>query len=152
MTFSVVILVLVLAVIGYLFYLSQKIFGVIKDRSDFSNKNSPRDVENFLIEQNKRLKKVEVDNAELYRLTDDLGRRISLSLTKSGLVRFNPFADEGGNHSFSIALLNDENTGVVISNLNSRNSGSRIYAKPLLKGASEIALTAEEKEAIKKAR
>lgn len=50
------------------------------------------------------------------------------SIQKVGFLRFNPFPDTGGDQSFSIALLDRENNGVVISSLYMRE-GTRLYAK-----------------------
>jgi hypothetical protein len=70
---------------------------------------------------------------------------------KVGVVRFNPFKDLGGDQSFSIALLDGENNGVVVSSLHTRE-GNRVYAKPVELGkAVKHPLTEEEQEAIKKA-
>lgn len=71
---------------------------------------------------------------------------------KVGLVRFNPFAETGGDQSFVLALLDGEGSGFVISSLHSRDS-TRLYAKPVKKGkASGYELSAEEKRAIKQAK
>ncbi|MES2416240.1 MAG: DUF4446 family protein [Patescibacteria group bacterium] len=64
-------------------------------------------------------------------------------------IRFNPFPDQGSNQSFAIAMLNEENNGVVISSLYSRERMS-IFAKPIKNGKSEYELTNEEKEALAK--
>jgi len=72
------------------------------------------------------------------------------SIQRIGVVRFNPFKDTGGNQSFVICLLDSKNDGFIISSLFTRD-GSRFYTKPIEKGASNYALSAEEKEAIKKA-
>lgn len=70
---------------------------------------------------------------------------------KSALIRFNPFEDAGGDQSFTLALLDGADSGVVISSLHSR-SGTRIYAKSVvLAKASGHAFTKEEKEAVDKA-
>jgi hypothetical protein len=66
------------------------------------------------------------------------------------VVRFNPFADKGGDQSFVVALLDDHADGVVLSGLHSRVD-SRIYAKPVVSGQSNYTLTAEEQEAIARA-
>ena len=80
--------------------------------------------------------------------------KINAKLKKSirGLetVRFNPFPDQGSNQSFAIGMLNEENNGLVLSSLYSRERMS-IFAKPIKNGKSEYELTAEEKEALKKA-
>ncbi len=74
------------------------------------------------------------------------------SIHKTGIVRFNPFQDTGGDQSFSVALLDADDTGFVVSSLHSRD-GTRMYLKPIVKGISEkYKLTKEEEEAIKKAK
>ena len=71
---------------------------------------------------------------------------------KVGIIRFNPFAETGGNQSFSLALLDTDNSGIVISSLHSRES-TRIYAKPVQDGEkTDFDLSDEERQAIKKAK
>lgn len=69
------------------------------------------------------------------------------SLQKIGLVRFNPFRGVGGNQSFSIAILDANDSGIVITSLYTREE-SRIYGKPVKGGRSEYSLSEEEKKAI----
>lgn len=64
-----------------------------------------------------------------------------------GVVRFNPFADGGGDQSFAIALLDEDKNGVVISSLYSRD-GVRVYGKPVEMGKSPYSLSEEEERAI----
>jgi hypothetical protein len=70
---------------------------------------------------------------------------------KVGLVRFNPFQETGGDHSFSIALLDGKDTGVVLTGLHTRER-TRVYAKAIKKGKSEHELSNEEKKAFTKAK
>ena len=65
-------------------------------------------------------------------------------------MRFNPFNDLGGNQSFVIALLDNENSGFVISSLFVKE-GNRVYAKAIRNGKSDHLLFDEEKEAIERA-
>lgn len=53
-----------------------------------------------------------------------------LHFQKIGFVRFNPFSNTGGDQSFSLCLLDQNNNGIVITSLHSRNS-TRLYAKEL---------------------
>ncbi|MCH7828720.1 DUF4446 family protein [Patescibacteria group bacterium] len=73
------------------------------------------------------------------------------AVTKVGMVRFNPFGEIGGDQSFSIALLDSKDSGVVITSHYGKDI-QRIYAKPIKEGKSEHSLSMEEEEAIKKAR
>jgi hypothetical protein len=72
------------------------------------------------------------------------------AVQRTGLVRYNPFEDTGGNQSFAVALLDDHGDGVVISSLHARQN-TRIYAKAITGGKSEAALSDEEAEALGKA-
>lgn len=70
-------------------------------------------------------------------------------LQKLGFKRFNPFTDTGGDQSFALSILDENNNGVVISSLHSRES-TRIYAKRILAGKSQSqVLSKEETEVIK---
>lgn len=87
---------------------------------------------------------------QLQKQIDDLKKDVSFNIQKVGLLRYNPFAETGGDHSFSLALLDKHNTGVVITGLHSRDS-TRIYTKPLTKGESSYNLSKEERQAVEKA-
>ena len=72
------------------------------------------------------------------------------AITKIGIVRFNPFKEIGGDQSFSIALLDEQRNGVLITSYYGREL-NRIYAKPIQGGASDHELSVEEKEAVNQA-
>ncbi len=67
------------------------------------------------------------------------------------MVRFNPFKEIGGDQSFSIALLDSNNDGIVITSLYGRE-GNRVFGKPIKNGKSRYLLSGEEKKAIEQAR
>ncbi|MEA3293107.1 MAG: DUF4446 family protein, partial [Patescibacteria group bacterium] len=67
-----------------------------------------------------------------------------------GIIRFNSFNDTGGNQSFSLSLLDENNNGLVITSHFGKET-NRVYAKPVKGGASDYSLSEEEKNAIKKA-
>jgi hypothetical protein len=67
------------------------------------------------------------------------------------VVRYNPFNHTGGDQSFVLALADAEGNGAVVNSLHARD-GTRIYAKPLAAWSSGYALTAEEEDAIARAR
>ena len=80
----------------------------------------------------------------------ELKKNNKKNLQKVGMVRFNPFKEGGGDQSFSIAVLDALDNGFVITSLYS-NAANRVYAKPIMNGASSYSLSQEEKEAINKA-
>jgi hypothetical protein len=67
------------------------------------------------------------------------------------LIRFNPFNDIGGDQSFVLALLDENNNGFVLTSLHNREN-TRIYAKSVKNGEGDnITLSSDEKSAILKA-
>ncbi len=98
-------------------------------------------------------KKVQALEAKFEQATkeiENLREGVRRAITKIGIVRFNPFKEIGGDQSFSIALLNEYNDGVVVTSYYGREL-NRIYAKAVRSGASEHELSQEEKEAISQA-
>lgn len=86
----------------------------------------------------------------LNNLQHELERLGRHSIQKVGVVRFNPFADTGGDQSFAMALLDAEGNGIVLSSLHSRTD-TRIFAKQVQGGRSRYQLSDEEQDAIRKA-
>jgi len=80
----------------------------------------------------------------------EIQAKLKKSIRGLETVRFNPFPDQGSNQSFAIGMLDEENNGLVLSSLYSRERMS-IFAKPIKNGKSEYELTAEEKKALEKA-
>jgi hypothetical protein len=72
-------------------------------------------------------------------------------IQKVGIVRFNPFKEMGGDHSFSLALLDSKDTGFVITGLHTRER-TRVYLKVIKHGKSKLELSNEEKKALKLAK
>ncbi len=109
------------------------------------------DVEEVVTEQTKLIKEVKNDIKKLSDWNEKLQKISDISITKVGVVRFNPFKDTGGDQSFAVALLDSNNNGLVISSLYSRE-GTRIYTKPIEAGKSiGYNLSDEEQQAINKA-
>lgn len=74
----------------------------------------------------------------------------SSSIQKINLLRFNPFGDVGGDQSFILTMLDNENSGILLTSLHHR-SFTRLYAKPIKGGEGDnITLSKEEKSAILK--
>jgi len=86
----------------------------------------------------------------LNKLHHELEALSQRTIQKVGVIRYNPFADTGGDQSFAIALLDSLGNGVVLSSLHSRTD-TRVFAKPVQSGRSRYQLSDEEQDAIKNA-
>ncbi len=108
----------------------------------------------FKNEENKEpkdLKEVLRQFEELKKKVEKISQSSKSSVQKIGMIRYNPFSDVGGDQSFSVALLDGENNGIVITSLFSRD-GNRVYGKLIKNSNSEYSLSKEEKQAIEKAK
>ena len=73
------------------------------------------------------------------------------ALRHVAVIRYDAFTDTGGQLSWSMALLDDSGSGVVVTSIQGRNE-SRTYAKNVAGWASETQLSPEEEDAISNAR
>ena len=110
----------------------------------FKKKKEPENLKEIL----SQFKELKENFEKISKELEDLKKEGKFSIKKVGMVRFNPFSEVGGNQSFSLALLDENNDGIVITSLYTRE-GNRVYGKPIKGGQSEYLLSEEEKEAIK---
>ncbi|KAB3531880.1 DUF4446 family protein [Alkaliphilus pronyensis] len=112
-----------------------------------SNKN----IEGILHEN---MDKIEEVNKELDRLKNKaniLDNRLSFCIQKIGIIRYSAFNDTGSDLSFSIALLDNNDDGIIMTGIHGR-SESITYAKPIKEGKSSYSLSIEEIQALDRAK
>jgi hypothetical protein len=71
-------------------------------------------------------------------------------LAHRALVRYDAYNEHSGQQSMSIALLDDERSGIVLSCIHHRDQ-ARVYGKQVHGGEGEIELSPEEAEAVRRA-
>lgn len=111
-----------------------------------NGKNIEEDLENYMY----RVERVERQNAEIISYCKNLDDEVAKCIQKVGIVRYSAFKDTGSDLSFAVAMLDENNDGIVFNGIYSREM-SNIYAKPVKNGVSEYTLSEEEKEAIRRA-
>ncbi len=77
-------------------------------------------------------------------------RRIDRSVAHTSLVRYDAYNEMSGRQSSSVALLDSQRSGVVVSAIHHRDQ-ARVYVKQVREGASEVELSPEELEAVETA-
>ena len=98
------------------------------------------------------IRQLEKFQADTIGYITEADKRIKRSIQGVETIRFNAFKGngEGGNQSFAIALLSEDGDGTVISSLFARDRMS-VFAKPIKNFTSELEMTEEEKDAVKRA-
>ena len=107
-------------------------------------------VEELIQNYIKKVEIVEARNEEIYSYCKILDKNLKKCTQKIGIVRYNAFKDVGSDLSFTLAIWDDYNNGIVLNGIYARDS-SNIYAKPVENGTSKYILSDEQKEAIDKA-
>jgi Protein of unknown function (DUF4446) len=85
------------------------------------------------------------------RLDDRLGgveAALRSTIARRALVRYDAYNELSGKQSVSIALLDDQRSGLVLSCIHHRDQ-ARVYAKQVTDGHSELELSPEEAEAVR---
>lgn len=101
-------------------------------------------------EMQRRIEELEKRVQELQSDLEGYKEMMRSALTSVGIIRFNPFHEVGSDQSFSVALLDQEQNGFVLTS-HYLQEANRVYAKPIKKGKSEYPLSQEEQEAIERA-
>ena len=90
------------------------------------------------------------DAVTLSRLSE-CESKTSVSIKKLGVIHFDAYDDVKGNLSFSVALLNDNDDGIILTSLYGHNS-CNTYVRDIRNGKTSVKLLKEEMMAFEKAK
>jgi|GEM_PF-2798133 len=90
----------------------------------------------------------EKEHAEIDKSIGIINWERKKNIKKTGLIRYDSTEDISGRLSFSLVLLNEENSGVILTNIH-MIEGSSLYLREVEQGNCEINLSEEEKEVLK---
>lgn len=97
-----------------------------------------------LYEDNKFLKiNVDKNKKDIRKLY----KNMESAFQKIGIVKYDAFRQMGGQLSFSLALLDEENNGFILNSVHS-TEGCYTYTKEIKNGVCDISLGEEEKKAL----
>ncbi|MDE6961245.1 MAG: DUF4446 family protein [Lachnospiraceae bacterium] len=141
-----VMLVLIVLYIVCLF----RIKKLQKAYNHFMSGKDMKSMEDVLWRQFDRIEILEEADKDKRRELNDLQITMQNAYQKSGLVKYDAFREMSGKLSYALALLDQNDNGVIVTSMYSRE-GCFSYAKEVIMGESSINLSEEEKEALKKA-
>jgi hypothetical protein len=111
-----------------------------------NNKN----LEELIVGYLDKVDEVKENSEKITQSFKDFDRRIKSCIQKTSVIRYRAFDDVGSDLSFSIALLDENDNGVILTGIYGRHE-STTYAKPIDKGISRYDLSEEENQVLKKA-
>ncbi len=111
-----------------------------------NNKN----LEELLVSSLDKIDNMEEVTNEVKDMCNKTSNKVSSCVQKVAMQRYKAFEDIGSDLSYSIALLDGRNNGVIITSIYSRNE-SITYAKPIDDGISRYDLSQEENNVLHQA-
>jgi enoyl reductase-like protein len=136
-----------LALAGYSMY---SVRSLKRLQRSLGPEHQPENLEDILSALIASIKKLEASGNLTKEALSQNTEQTDISIKRVGLVKFNSFADEGGNLSFALALLDSQNSGVVVTSMHGRQQ-NRIYAKAVHHSVGEVPLNEEEQKAVMQA-
>jgi len=121
-----------------------------KKIDELLEKGKIKDFKDIFLSQKERNDNLGKNLEEAFLKIKNLEEISEKTIQKTGVIRFNPFNEMGGNQSFIIALLDAKNNGFLISSLFVKE-GNRVYTKEIKQGKSDYLLSDEERKVIEKA-
>ena len=152
MTSAVTILcILVVLLIILIIFIIHKMNIMVRKYEALMSGKKGADLEKIIRIRFKEMDQVKANARRVTKEHRRIKKHLSSCISKYALVKYDAFDKMAGKLSFVIALLNDDNSGILLNSMHSRE-GCFTYAKEIVNGESYIPLSAEEKEALEQAK
>ena len=121
-----------------------------KKYNSFMSGKIAESLEKIIIEKFSQIDNIKARQDVQERDIDMLKETILKVYQKFGMEKYDAFNEMGGKLSFSLAMLNQNNNGFLLTTVHNTGS-SYTYVKEIIDGKSDINLSEEEKIALNKA-
>ncbi len=136
----VIIIILLFIMVVVLFKAVGKVENRYKKLMKGTNGNN---LEKMLLEKLKDIEEAKENSEEALKECKRLEIKMKDCIQKVAIMRYKAFENVGSDLSFSIAMLDDKNDGIILTGIYGRQE-STIYAKPIDEGISRYDLSEEE--------
>lgn len=109
----------------------------------FMRGQNNKNIEELIIGYLDKIDETQKSSQEIKAMYEEIITRLNTCIQKTSIIRYKAFEDVGSDLSFSLALLDDSNSGIILTGIYGRNE-STTYAKPIDKGISRYDLSEEE--------
>ncbi len=127
-----------------------KVKRLMKRYEKFMRGKNAENLADALEENFQQMERLEISHQKNELKMDNALNNITSTFHKLGIVKYDAFKEMGGNLSFALCMLDDNNTGFILNTMHGRDS-SYSYIKEIIKGEAYATLGEEEKEALDKA-
>ena len=147
----IILMITTIGLIGVIMYLYRTVQKIDERYKAFMKGEDGKTLERSFM---RKFNQIEKMNDITTTLTEDIKKLENVknrSLIKYGIVKYDAFDDVGGKLSFSLALLDQTDTGFVLNAIHSKEN-CFLYIKEVMNGESYIILSDEEVQALRIAR
>lgn len=145
-----IIVVLLLLILMYL-VLYKKYRKLQEKYNKFMKGKDAESLEEVILKRFEEIDKLKLESLELKDTAAKLTEGLTGSYQKTAIIKYDAFKEMGGKLSFSVALLNNQNDGFILTSMHSSSGGCYTYIKEVIKGESFILLSEEESQVLKEA-
>lgn len=147
--FLVIIILCVVIALSFIWniILSSQLSNLNKKYKKFMRGTTGKNIEAVLLENLDNLSDNDEKFAAVQKQQELILEQLDKCLQKYSIIRYNAFNDTGSDLSYSIALLDNHDSGIAFTGIYGRNEFIG-YAKPIENGASSYPLSVEEQMAI----
>lgn len=110
-----------------------------------------KDLESSILSRFSEMDKMKTDIEYMSGKLNIASDMLLTAFQKMSIVKYDAFKEMGGKLSFSMALLDDKNSGCILTSVHTRE-GCYTYVKEIIKGESFVVLSEEERRALEEAK
>lgn len=142
--------ILQVVLIVLLVILNNKYRYLQKSYTSFMKGRNGKNLEKSIFKKFEELEEISDLVNENKEKIKDISKKMEGHYQKAGIVKYDAFHEMGGNLSFALTMLDQNNNGWIFNAMHSRE-GCYTYIKEIVKGESYIELSEEEQQCLEKA-
>lgn len=146
----IVLFILQIVLIVLLVILNDKYKRLQKSYTTFMKGKNGKNLERSIFKKFSELEAISKLVKENEEKIQDIYKKMENHYQKVGIVKYDAFHEMGGNLSFALTMLDENDNGWIFNAMHSRE-GCYTYIKEIVKGKSYIELSEEEQQCLEKA-
>ena len=146
----IVLLVIVVILIGFMISNGMRLTRLERKYKMFMKGSDAQSLEKTFVRKFAQIDRLYEAKEDHEHAIKALEQHFKIIFSKYGVEKYDAFDDVGGKLSFALALLDKDNTGLILNAVHSRDN-CFLYLKEIVKGESFVELAEEEAEALDKA-
>lgn len=146
----IILLIIVIILIGSMISYSLRLSRLERKYKMFMKGSDAQSLEKTFMRKFAQIDRLYEAKENHEQTIKSIVKNFRVIFSKYGVEKYDAFDDVGGKLSFALALLDKENTGLILNAVYSRDN-CFLYLKEIVKGESYVMLSQEEVEALRKA-